>query len=193
MTLDVKAGNTAAAQFDESMDDDFNTPLALASLFEMVTSANKMMQGKDDFTRYEIEDLLASKKRIVELGRILGLDLAKDLTRSDIDGAEVIRLPAVAGHVSLTALWQELGRRNVQRLLLEGGRTLAGAALREGLIDQVMMFVAPKLIGGASAYGVFAGEGCQQLANAIQLADLRYAQVGEDILITGDIERCLQV
>jgi len=108
-------------------------------------------------------------------------------------GAEVLVLPAEQGRVCLPALWRELGRRDVQRLLLEGGATLAGTALRNGLIDQLMLFVAPKLIGGAADYGIFAGEGCQKLANAVPLVALHYEPVGEDILITGDIERCLQV
>jgi len=106
-------------------------------------------------------------------------------------GAEILSLPAVEGKVSLPALWQELGRRNVQRLLLEGGATLANAALRAGLIDQLMVFIAPKLIGGSNQFGIFSGGGCQQLADAVRLNDLRYEQVGEDLLLTGDVERCL--
>jgi diaminohydroxyphosphoribosylaminopyrimidine deaminase/5-amino-6-(5-phosphoribosylamino)uracil reductase len=106
-------------------------------------------------------------------------------------GAEVLQLPASDGQVSLAALWQELGRRNVQRLLLEGGATLAGAALRAGLIDQLMVFIAPKLIGGATEFGIFSGKGCQQLADAVRLTDMRHEQVAEDILLTGDVVRCL--
>ncbi len=106
-------------------------------------------------------------------------------------GAEVLQLPVVDGQASLTALWQELGRRNVQRLLLEGGATLAGAALRAGLIDQLMVFIAPKLIGGTAEFGIFAGKGCQQLADAVRLTDMRYEQVEEDILMTGDVVQCL--
>lgn len=105
-------------------------------------------------------------------------------------GAEVLRLPAIDGRVSLAALWQELGRRDVQRLLLEGGATLAAAALRAGLIDQLMVFIAPKLIGGSAGFGIFSGEGCQELADAVRLNELSYEQVGEDILITGDVVRC---
>ncbi|HEY5672611.1 MAG TPA: bifunctional diaminohydroxyphosphoribosylaminopyrimidine deaminase/5-amino-6-(5-phosphoribosylamino)uracil reductase RibD [Malonomonas sp.] len=106
-------------------------------------------------------------------------------------GAEVLSLPSIGGQVSLPALWQELGRRDVQRLLLEGGATLANAALRSGLVDQLMVFIAPKVIGGSNQFGIFSGEGCSQLADAVPLKNLRYEQVGEDLLMTGDIERCL--
>lgn len=107
-------------------------------------------------------------------------------------GAEVLVLPDDSGQVSLVHLWRELGKRDVQRLLLEGGATLAGAALKAGLIDQMMVFIAPKLIGGAADYGIFAGAGCQQLANAVPLKRMVYEQVGEDLLITGEMERCSQ-
>lgn len=106
-------------------------------------------------------------------------------------GAEVQVFPAEAGRVNLAELWRELGRRDVQRLLLEGGATLAGAALQAQLIDQLMVFVAPKLIGGTADYGIFAGGGCQKLADAVRVNDLHYEQSGEDILITGEIARCL--
>ncbi|MCK5914026.1 MAG: bifunctional diaminohydroxyphosphoribosylaminopyrimidine deaminase/5-amino-6-(5-phosphoribosylamino)uracil reductase RibD [Desulfuromusa sp.] len=105
---------------------------------------------------------------------------------------EVVILPADSGHVSLPALWRELGQRNVQKLLLEGGSTLAAAALNHGLIDQFMLFVAPKLLGGSSGFGIFSGSGCTKMADAFQLEDVCYQQVGEDLLITGDIAPCLR-
>ncbi|WP_303722591.1 bifunctional diaminohydroxyphosphoribosylaminopyrimidine deaminase/5-amino-6-(5-phosphoribosylamino)uracil reductase RibD [Malonomonas rubra] len=107
-------------------------------------------------------------------------------------GAEVVKFPADEGKVSLPHLWHELGKRDVQRLLLEGGSTLAGAALTAGLIDQLQVFVAPKLIGGAVTYGIFSGSGCTVLAEAIPLGDLRYEQVDKDLLIVGEVERCLR-
>ena len=107
-------------------------------------------------------------------------------------GAEVLVCPKDNGQVCLSSLWGELGKRDVQRLLLEGGPRLAGAALKQGLIDQMMVYLAPKLIGGASDFGIFSGEGCQKLINAVPLVDLRFQQSGEDILITGEVERCSQ-
>ncbi len=108
-------------------------------------------------------------------------------------GAEVLQFAADDGHVPLMELWRELGRRNVQRLLLEGGAGLATAAFAAGLIDQVMIFVAPKLLAGRSSYGIFAGQGCAKMAEAVELQDVTYEQVDSDLLITGNIARCLQV
>lgn len=106
-------------------------------------------------------------------------------------GADVIVLPLENGRASLGALWRELGRRHIQQLLLEGGNVLAGAALKEGLIDQLMIFVAPRLVGGGTAAaGLFAGQGCSTMADARRLAEVNYEQIAEDMLITARISPC---
>jgi diaminohydroxyphosphoribosylaminopyrimidine deaminase/5-amino-6-(5-phosphoribosylamino)uracil reductase len=77
-----------------------------------------------------------------------------------------------------------LAREEVQSLLLEGGPTLAGAFLRAGLIDKLLLFVAPKLIGGDDAPPLFAGPGARSLAEAIPVGELEVEQIGDDLLLT---------
>ena len=77
-----------------------------------------------------------------------------------------------------------LAAAGVQSLLLEGGPTLAGAFLRAGLIDKLLVFVAPKLVGGDDAPPLFAGPGVPRLAEACPLNGLEVERVGEDILLT---------
>lgn len=105
-------------------------------------------------------------------------------------GAKIVHLPAESGRISLVELWRELGRHQVQRVLLEGGPTLAAAALQAGLIDRLMLFVAPRLIGGQSGYGVFSGTGCEWMNEALHLEDVSYEQVADDLLVSGDVPRC---
>lgn len=88
----AKSEEELKKKFEEAMDDDFNTPLALASLFDIVTFANKLMQGKNDFTKYEIEELLALKKLIARLAGVFALEIEKDLTKQGVDEAEILRL-----------------------------------------------------------------------------------------------------
>ncbi len=104
-------------------------------------------------------------------------------------GAEVFRCQGENGCVSLVDVWIELGRRGIQRLLLEGGSQLARAALQQGLIDRLLVFVAPKLLGGCSV-PVFAGNACATIAEAIRLQNVTCEPLGEDFLITGEIDRC---
>jgi diaminohydroxyphosphoribosylaminopyrimidine deaminase/5-amino-6-(5-phosphoribosylamino)uracil reductase len=77
-----------------------------------------------------------------------------------------------------------LAGEQVQSLLLEGGPTLAGAFLRAGLIDKLLLFVAPKLVGGDDAPPLFAGPGARSLAEAIPVGELEVEQVGDDLLLT---------
>jgi diaminohydroxyphosphoribosylaminopyrimidine deaminase/5-amino-6-(5-phosphoribosylamino)uracil reductase len=134
--------------------------------------------------------VLAQKSLANTLIATISTDQKKILSLENA-GAEVIVLPAESDRVSLPALWKELGRINVHRLLLEGGSTLATEAFNKGLIDQVMLFVAPKFLGGTSKFRLFSGTGCTKMADATQLVDVEYRQVGEDLLITGDIAPCL--
>ena len=79
------------------------------------------------------------------------------------------------------------GAEGVQSLLLEGGPTLAGSFLRDGLIDKVVLFVAPKVIGGDDAPPLFAGPGAPTLAEAIGLDQLEVGRSGEDVVLTAYI------
>ena len=82
---------------------------------------------------------------------------------------------------------EELARlagEEVQSLLLEGGPTIAGAFLRAGLIDKLLLFVAPKLVGGDDAPPLFAGPGARSLAEAVTVGELEVEQVGDDLLLT---------
>jgi diaminohydroxyphosphoribosylaminopyrimidine deaminase / 5-amino-6-(5-phosphoribosylamino)uracil reductase len=63
-------------------------------------------------------------------------------------GAEVIRVPARGGHVDLRAVIRELGRREILSLLVEAGAALNGAILEAGLVDKMILFYAPKIMGG---------------------------------------------
>ncbi len=77
-----------------------------------------------------------------------------------------------------------LAGEEVQSLLLEGGPTLAGAFLWAELIDKLLLFVAPKLVGGDDAPPLFAGPGARSLAEAIPVGELEVEQVGDDLLLT---------
>ena len=82
-----------------------------------------------------------------------------------------------------------LAEEEVQSLLLEGGPTLAGAFLRGDLIDKLVLFVAPKLVGGDDAPPLFAGPGVRALADAIPVSSLDVSRVGNDVLLTGYIHQ----
>ena len=69
-------------------------------------------------------------------------------------GAVVLRLPEQGGRIRLRCLMEELARRELSTVLVEGGAELAAGLLEEDLVDRVIFFIAPKLLGGRSAPGV---------------------------------------
>lgn len=87
--------------------------------------------------------------------------------------------------VDLAAVFRFLGTREVTSVLVEGGSTLNGSLLREGLVHKVITFLAPKLLGGAASLTSFGGEGWNRMSDAISLSDVEVSQFGEDLCITG--------
>jgi len=99
-------------------------------------------------------------------------------------GARILSCRESGGQVDLADLLRRLGEIGVQSILLEGGSHLAGAALRAGLIDKCMIFLAPKLVGGAGI-GLFAGDGVAIMGDAIRLEGMTVRRVGVDLVIEG--------
>ncbi|WP_249714431.1 bifunctional diaminohydroxyphosphoribosylaminopyrimidine deaminase/5-amino-6-(5-phosphoribosylamino)uracil reductase RibD [Rhizomonospora bruguierae] len=83
------------------------------------------------------------------------------------------------GRVDLVAMLAELYRRGVRAALLEGGPTLAGAFLAAGLVDRVVGYVAPKVLGGGPP--ALAGAGVRTIADAIDLDVTEVTRVGPDL------------
>ena len=90
---------------------------------------------------------------------------------------------------SLTELVQRAGAEKIDSILLESGGTLSEALLSEGLIDEVVAFVAPKIIGGKSARTPVEGEGVTLMSEAIELEDQIVETVGGDVMISGLVKK----
>ncbi len=100
-------------------------------------------------------------------------------------GADVACLPAGDGSVDLPALLKALGERGVTSLLVEGGGALLGSLFDAGLVDKVIAFVSPVILGGRGAPTPVAGAGAAAMADAIRLARSQVEVIGVDVMITG--------
>jgi diaminohydroxyphosphoribosylaminopyrimidine deaminase/5-amino-6-(5-phosphoribosylamino)uracil reductase len=87
--------------------------------------------------------------------------------------------------VALAALLDELGRRRMTNVLVEGGSQLLGALFDAGAIDEVHIFIAPKIIGGSQAPTAIAGSGLEKIDAAVRLVDPEIQHVGDDLYIRG--------
>lgn len=111
----------------------------------------------------------------------------------EADGCECLALPVANNQLLLTALLAEMGRRRWTNLLIEGGAGILGSFLDAGAIDEVWIFVAPKLIGGAAAKPVMAGKGVAAMAQAIPVRSWSVEAVGEDLLLRGRLTSGLPI
>jgi diaminohydroxyphosphoribosylaminopyrimidine deaminase/5-amino-6-(5-phosphoribosylamino)uracil reductase len=99
------------------------------------------------------------------------------------EGVEVFYL--AEGGRNLFGVLQELGKREIQSVLVEGGAEVAGSFYDAKLIDKVTFFIAPLVIGGKDAPTAIGGQGAQQLSSAMRLKDVEITNYGEDLEITG--------
>jgi diaminohydroxyphosphoribosylaminopyrimidine deaminase/5-amino-6-(5-phosphoribosylamino)uracil reductase len=143
--------------------------------------------------RQPLRIVVDSQLRIRQSARVVGANTLIATTRPGrVGAAEVLRLPAAAdGRVALPPLLDELGQRGVLSLLVEGGAEVHASFFAEGLVDKVYAYVAPRLIGGKDAPGPLGGAGVEHLAQSIQLRELDFARLGDDLMITGytDVHR----
>ena len=104
-------------------------------------------------------------------------------------GAEVVEYEPEGGGVPLTQLLSDLGKRDIQGVLLEGGPTLAWSMVEDRAVDKVVVYLAPKLIGGQDAPGVLGGRGFAPIAQAMQLSIASFDLVGEDLRVEAHVHR----
>ncbi len=104
-------------------------------------------------------------------------------------GAEVVEYEPEGFGVPPRALLADLGKRDVQHVLLEGGPTLAWSLVEDRAVDKVIVYLAPKLIGGEDAPGILGGRGFAPIAQAMQLRIASFDPVGEDLRVEAYVHR----
>jgi len=128
-------------------------------------------------------EYLDSKRRIFHLNSEAETWVAVGTERNYPEADAVIRVPQGEGGVDLGVLMDELGARGVTSLLIEGGGTTHAAAFKAGIVDKVMFFVAPKILGGRDAVTPVEGAGFDTVDAAIQLDGMTATPISQDLLI----------
>ncbi len=103
-------------------------------------------------------------------------------------GCKILEIGSKNGRVNLKKLFAKLGKMRISSILIEGGSEIAGSAVEDGLIDKVIFFVSPKIIGGKKALPVAGGKGIASLKKALQLSDMSAKKSGEDLIIEGYVK-----
>jgi diaminohydroxyphosphoribosylaminopyrimidine deaminase/5-amino-6-(5-phosphoribosylamino)uracil reductase len=136
------------------------------SRLRMPLKSKLIKSAQDDLVIFTIQPLDSPK--------------ARALVRA---GAEVVRLPANRGHVDLYAVLRELGQRQILNLLLEAGADLNGAALQAGIVDKMILFYAPKIMGTGGV--PLSRISSRRLAKSPALKNLTVNPSGPDFVVQG--------
>ncbi|WP_294362298.1 bifunctional diaminohydroxyphosphoribosylaminopyrimidine deaminase/5-amino-6-(5-phosphoribosylamino)uracil reductase RibD [uncultured Clostridium sp.] len=130
-------------------------------------------------TAYKYETIIATTKNI---------DLNKKALVEELK-AKVITIDSINNKVDLNKLMIKLGEMKIDSILLEGGGEVNYSALEAGIIDKLMLFMAPVIIGGKESKTFVEGKGIDLLTNSFKASNLKIEYLGEDILITSYIRR----
>jgi len=125
-------------------------------------------------------------KTLLALGRSVNPEERKNLAQADV---EILELPSEEGLVDLEGLMKMLGERQITSVLVEGGGTLLGSLFDHKLVDKVVAFVAPIIIGGKEAKTAVGGKGIDKLADAIGLERVNVKTIGSDLMVSGYVKR----
>ena len=111
------------------------------------------------------------------------------IERLESKKVRVLVLNSKEGKINLRACISKLGEMEMMSLLVEGGSQVNGAFIDEDLVDKLLLFLSPKLMGDSQALGIFGGKRVTYLKEAIALREVRTKRIGEDILIEGYVKR----
>lgn len=101
--------------------------------------------------------------------------------------ATILEVKEKAGQVNLKDMLKKLALKEITSILVEGGGSLIGSLFDDGLVDKVIFFISPKIIGGKEAISSVMGKGVERIEKAFKLKDIEFKRLGEDFLIEGYI------
>ncbi len=90
--------------------------------------------------------------------------------------------------VDLKWLMKRLGETGIMSVMIEGGSSLNAYAFQDGIVDKVVFFIAPKIIGGKDSIPVIGGKAFRRLEDAFRVHDMKIKRVGDDLMIEGYVK-----
>ena len=104
-------------------------------------------------------------------------------------GVLIISFPGKGGMIDLKKLLKELAELEVAHLLIEGGGETAAGFIEKSLVDKVMFFIAPKIVGGRDAVTSVEGKGVDKIKKSVKLKNIELERLEEDILVKAYVYR----
>ncbi len=117
---------------------------------------------------------------------VTGPDVSKEKqVRLEEKGAQILEVGLKEQRLDLNELMIKLGQLSILSLLIEGGGVVAGSALKAGIVNKVLYFLAPKFLGSSDGIPVFGGVGPKRIKDAFELRKMDVIRFDDDILVKG--------
>ena len=100
-------------------------------------------------------------------------------------GNKILIIKDKAGKINLKALMKALAKLDITSVMIEGGSSINASALSSGIVDKIMFFTSPKIIGGVDAVPSVGGKSPAMLKNTLRIKNLQVKTIGKDILLAG--------
>ncbi len=121
---------------------------------------------------------------IVVAGRAAAREKSKHIPKARV---RIIEQPLKGGQIDLSSMMDWLGSEGITSLLIEGGSCVLASALNSGIVDKVLFFYAPKILGGDDGFPICRGAGPALMKDSIQLDHIRVQRFADDVMIEGYI------
>jgi diaminohydroxyphosphoribosylaminopyrimidine deaminase/5-amino-6-(5-phosphoribosylamino)uracil reductase len=102
--------------------------------------------------------------------------------------ATILEVKEKAGQINLRDMMKKLAQLKITNILVEGGGILIGSLFDESMVDKILFFISPKVIGGKEATSSVMGRGISRIDNAVKIKDVHLRRFGEDFLIEGYVK-----
>lgn len=119
----------------------------------------------------------------IQKGRSSNDEMQKKINSLSEKGIKIIEYEG--NRVDLKWLMKKLGDMKITSVMIEGGSSLNAYALRDGVVDKVFFFIAPKIIGGKESITAVGGSFFRKLQDAYKICDIKVKKTGEDLMIEG--------
>ncbi len=200
MTLDGKIASRSGDS-ELSCKEDWERVYKLrASVDGIMVGINTVLKDNPSLTskgygKNPIRIVVDSKARIPLNAKVLNKEaetivaVSRKADKNKIDKLKKVAKVIVCGDdlVDLKCLLEKLYTMGIKSMLLEGGGTLNWGMLKSGLVDRVIVSIAPYIVGGKDAITLVEGEGFDKIKSGIKLKLVRYYKLGEDLILEYDV------
>lgn len=157
--------------------------------FKLLKEFNSEIENINDFLK---EDNNLKIKNKIALKDITIIATTEKVDKEKIKileskGVLVLVTKEKENRVDLNDLMIKLGKLNIDSILLEGGSELNFSAIEERIVDKIVCYIAPKIIGGNSSKTPIGGQGIEKISDVINIKDMKFKSIGEDIVVEGYI------